>query len=78
MHSGFRLEVCQGGLYVACSGQKFVVVRFSKSFNEKLNRLCQKGYEPLRGDIRFVVAWRSEEDTTETAVLLPNLYLKRR
>lgn len=78
MHSGWPLQICSGGLQTFIKGQCIMVVRFSKAFNDRLNVLYQKGYDPQRAEIRFIVAWKAEEDTTETAVILPSLYLKKR
>ena len=45
---------------------------FTKSPFGITNKKC------VIADVRFVVAWKAEEDTTETAVILPGLYLKKR
>ena len=34
-------------------------------------------YRPCGGEVRFVVAWRGENDKEETAVLLPDLHFKK-
>ena len=78
MHSGQQLQICNGGLQTVINGYCINIARFSKTFNDRLNRLYQKGYEPQRAEIRFIVAWKAEEDSTETAVILPSLYLRRR
>ena len=78
LHSGCPLQICTGGLLTVINGKCVKIVRFSKAFNERLDKMCKKGYDPLRAEIRFVVAWKAEEDTTETAVILPSLYLKKR
>lgn len=77
MHSGYPLQVCNDGLSAVLDGKYINIVRYSKAFAEKLNIMMRKGYQPQHADIRFIVAWKGEEDTTETAVLLPNLYLKK-
>ena len=77
MHSGHPLQICNGGLQTTVNGSVLNVVRFSKAFNEKLCMMIKKGYVLQHADIRFIVAWKGEEDTSETAVLLPNLYLKK-
>lgn len=77
MHSGCALTLEPGGLSCTVNGHSVQLVRYSKAFNEKLSALMQKGYRLVRADIRFVVAWREEGDETESAVLLPDLYLKR-
>ena len=54
-----------------------VLVLYSAACRERLNRLAEKGYAAQRGAIRFIVAWKQEGDAEETAVILPDLYLKK-
>ncbi len=77
LQSGMPLEFVNGGLAAEVNGRHLLLVRFSKSCTEKLQTLCQKGYRPTHADIRFIIAWRKEEDPTETAVILPSIYLRR-
>ena len=58
-------------------GKLTQVARFSKAFIENLNQLEKKGYAPLSASVRFVVAWKGQEDTEETPVLLPDVRLKK-
>ena len=53
------------------------VAKFSKSFVEKLQNLKQKGYSPVVGNVRFIVAWKSDEDEEETPVLLTDISFKK-
>lgn len=59
-------------------GQMVRVLKFSKACLQRLAELSRKGYQPDKAVIRFIVAWKAEEDNEESAVILPNLYLKRR
>lgn len=77
LRSGAKLEVKGTGLYVQAQGRPVCVARLSKSCQERLQSLYAKGYRPLCASIRFLVAWRGQEDEDETAVLLPDLLLKR-
>ncbi len=77
LHSGMSLSFVNGGLGVETEKGLIPVVCFSKSFLEKLQAFSKKGYRFSHADIRFIVAWKNEEDTTETAVILPGVYLKR-
>lgn len=43
----------------------------------ELEKLLAKGYRPCGGEVRFVVAWKGENDKEETAVLLPDLHFKK-
>ena len=77
LHSGNPLLLRSGYLDAMIQGQTKTVVRLSRHCMGKLEMLSQKGYVPSRAEVRFVVAWKGENDSTETAVLLPNIYLKR-
>lgn len=36
-----------------------------------------KGYELVSAEVRFVVAWKNKDAEQETAVVLPNVLLKK-
>lgn len=78
LHSGTPLILSYDGLRAEIKGEPYPILRFSKSFINRMHILYQKGYLPVRADVRFVVAWKAEDDPTESAVLLPNLYLSRK
>ena len=40
-------------------------------------KLKEKGYSPKSADARFVVAWKGEEDTEETPIVLTDIYFER-
>ena len=77
MHCGHPLYFEPGGLTAMVHGKYLSVVRFSKACNQKIHTLLQKGYVPIRAEIRLIVAWKGEEDTTESAVILPNIYMRK-
>ena len=54
-----------------------VQVRYSAAFRERLNMLGKSGYAVQEAVIRCIVAWKAEEDTEETAILLPDVFLKK-
>ena len=47
------------------------MLRYSKGFSEKNKNLSQKGYVPVMGKIRFIVAWKNKDNGEEYAVILP-------
>lgn len=53
------------------------VLKLSQDCKKRIEGLKEKGYMPYRAVVRFVVAWKGAEDDAESAVLLPELYLKR-
>ena len=59
----------------AVSSQR--IAKLSQACRERLTGLAQKGYSVYLAQVRFVVAWKGEDDEEETAVVLPDLYLRR-
>ena len=73
LHSGMPLSVKAEFLYAELDGRTVRVAKLSKARMAELEKLSAKGYRPCGGTVRFVVAWKGEEDREETAVLLPDL-----
>lgn len=61
-------------LYDDC-GVRRKLIKLSKKAQEQLEPLTKKGYRIQNGEIRFVVAWKSDDDSEEHAIALPTLYL---
>lgn len=61
--------------YLVCEGRQ--VIKLSKKSMEQLDALQKKGYRIQRGEIRFIAAWKGEDDPEESAILLPTLYLTK-
>lgn len=78
LRSGMKLSLNDGFLYAELDGRTARVAKLSKACVANIEQLEQKGYHPCGADVRFVVAWKGEDDTEETAVLLPNLFFKKR
>ena len=53
------------------------VVCISNKMREELQGWAEKGYVVESAKINFIVAWKGKEDKEETAVLLPELVLKK-
>lgn len=75
LRSGDVLKV--DGKYLAASidGRMVRVAKFSQLFVQRLSELADKGYKPQFAKVRYIVAWKKNEETTETAIILPDLYL---
>lgn len=77
LHSGAALSVKEPYLCADINGQNVRVAKFSKICRESLENLRSRGYSVYSASVRFVVAWKGEADEDETAVLLPDLSLRR-
>ena len=75
LKSGMSLKL--DGVYISAelNGRDVHVAKFSKAFAETLEKLGNKGYKPIEITLRFIVAWKAEEDNEETPVLLFNVKL---
>ncbi|MFN6946196.1 MAG: RecQ family ATP-dependent DNA helicase [Cytophagaceae bacterium] len=77
-----RVEVLQAGDELQISGHELhhkgsVVVKFSKAFNEKLERWQLKGYCLTKAEVNFIVHWKDKEVKDECKVVLPKVVLSR-
>ena len=54
------------------------VVKLSRGCTKRIRDLEKKGYSLYRAEIRFVVAWKKQGQDQEYAVILPNIYLRKR
>ena len=77
MTAGMLLTPAEHGLTIAGPEGRDMIVRFSKSFEEKLAGLTAKGYRITRAAIRAIVAWKKTEDETLYPVVLPELRLTK-
>lgn len=59
----------------AVSSQR--IAKLSQACRERLAGLAQKGYSVCLAKARFIVAWKGKDDEEETAIVLPDLYLRR-
>ena len=53
------------------------ILKFSKLFTERLDRVRKTGYEPLYAKINFIVYWRKEAAEREIKIVLPELHFER-
>ena len=75
LRSGDRLDVEGNYLVATVNGRRMRVAKFSQSFLQKLSDLVNRGYQTQFAKIRYVVAWKKDENTEEAAIILPDLYL---
>ena len=77
LRSGTKLKFDDVYLVAELNGRDVRVAKLSKAFVETLEKLKEKGYSPKSADARFVVAWKGEEDTEETPIVLTDIYFER-
>ncbi len=78
LRSGQPLQMMGDGLSVIYNGVTVPVVKYSRAFGERLEKVRSLGYEPHSAVIRFIVLWRGENDAYETAIVLPTLTLQKK
>ena len=77
LRSGTKLKL--DGIYLTAeqNEQNVRVAKFSKSFVEMLEKLKHKGYTSKHSEVRFIVAWKGENDEEETPIILANLFFEK-
>lgn len=73
LKSGDELQIRDDALF---SGNKKVVA-FSNGTKIRIEKLCKKGYTPIRAEIAFIVEWVKKNTKESAAVILPNIYFKK-
>ena len=74
LRSGMQLSYDEGYMSAQISNKSVRVAKLSKACMESIEKWEQKGYTLCNANVRFVVAWKGQDDTEETAVLLPDLH----
>ncbi len=59
--------------YECCNTEGNVLLKFSRGFQDFINDLNQKGYQPFEAMVNFVVWWKKEDDAKEIKILLPQI-----
>ncbi len=77
LRSGTALKIDDVYLTAERNGRDVRVAKFSKAFTETLVRLKEKGYTPTSSEIRFIAAWKGEDDEEETPILLLDIHLEK-
>lgn len=78
LRSGMPLAIDGNYLTADIDGKTFRAAKFSKKFVHDLEEFKSKGYSPTGAEVRFIVAWKGENDERECAVLLADVFLCRR
>ena len=79
LRSGDTLTLKGKCLYAQIGGKTIPAAILSKAAQDTLNQLYAKGYHVQSAQIRFVVAWRNQDETddNEYAVILPDICLEK-
>ncbi len=77
LRSGTKLKMDDVYLVAELNGRDVRVAKLSKAFVETLEKLKDKGYSPKSAEVRFVVAWKGEEDTEETPIVLTDICFEK-
>lgn len=77
LKSGMHLAAKGNRLYVQVNGRLTPVLQFSSKSNETVKQLITSGYAPYDAVIRFICAWKGKDDTTDSAVILADIYFRR-
>ncbi len=77
LRSGTAFKIDDVYLTAERNGRDVRVAKFSKAFVETLEKLKEKGYTPRSSEIRFIVAWKGEDDEEETPILLLDIHLEK-
>lgn len=78
LQSGMPLDF--DGIYLTAviEGVKRKVAKLSQGCVKMIEELSSKGYSPVSAKVRFIVAWKEDTDTEESAAILADLYLEKR
>lgn len=77
LRSGTALKIDDVYLTAERNSRDVRVAKFSKAFTETLVKLKEKGYTPISSEIRFIVAWKGENDEEETPILLLDIHFRK-
>ena len=78
LKSGVSLFLTGAFLSAELKGRSAPIVKLSKACRERLQTLYERGYVPYSASVRFIVAWKGKDDAEETAVVLPEISLRKR
>ncbi len=73
LRSGSVLSIKENSLYAELAGAPREVLRFSRSFQQKIEELRQMGYQPDSATVRYSVFWKGQDDTDESIIILPDV-----
>jgi len=75
LQSGEQLYADGSYLLYEDHGTKKKLIKLSRKAQDQLEVLRDKGYRVQSAEIRFVVAWKHDDESEEHAIVLPTLYM---
>jgi ATP-dependent DNA helicase RecQ len=74
LKSGDSISICEDG----CKNNKGeLVLKFSRSFLEKLSEIKQNGFQLKEAKVNFIVYWMNDDKKMEVKIILPELYFEK-
>lgn len=77
LRSGTNLKIDDVYLSAELNRRDVRVAKLSKAFVETLVKLKEKGYAPKTAEVRFIVAWKGENDEDETPIILADMCFEK-
>lgn len=77
LRSGQRLSLRDVYLTAEIDNRTVTILKFSKSCAAALQERFAQGYEVIDACVRFVVEWKSAKDEDETAIVLPDVRMRK-
>lgn len=74
LRSGTHLETAGSTLCTRVNGRRLPLLKFSAACEAKIKKLTDSGYSPYDAVIRFICAWKGDNDTVESAIILADIY----
>lgn len=77
LRSGMALYIKDTCLFVEQDGRFIRVAKLSKACRERISKLQAQGYNPYSAEIRFIVAWKKENEVEEIPVILSDIHFRK-
>ena len=77
LKSGQQMQLAGDYLCVESENRYIRILKLSQKSRSQLEDLGRQNYTVTKAEIRFIVAWKGEDDEDECAVVLPNVYLRK-
>lgn len=76
LKSGMHLVMKNDYMYI--NANEKAVLKLSKDCSAQVRNLTSQGYVPTDAVIRYICAWKGDDDDEETAIILPDIIFNRK